>query len=214
LRDVCTPQIKNGSLEPAKILADDVHPNTAGHRLTARMIALQLEKAFSKKPGILKEVKEIPAPLYSDLLEKVTFTYASGIMVSENNGWNLKEHAETRHQHWRLHGKPIIDQVWNATTPGSELTFDYEGTFLALTFYQYKAGTNAGSVKVEIDGVIQDTLLAEGEQTWGGVHKSEITGRELPNGKHKVRIELMDNVQGSSEPVGIDIIAVAHGVRK
>jgi hypothetical protein len=177
------------------------------------MIVLQLEKALNSPDNTSKK-KDIPAPLYSDLLEKVSFTYASELMVSENTGWDLKKHAETQQQHWRMHGKPIIDNVLNAMKPGSVISFDYEGTFLALTFYQYKLGTAAGAVRVEIDGVFQDVLKAEGEQTWGGVHKTVITGLELPAGKHKVRIELMNNSQGSSQPVGFDIIAVAHGMRK
>ena len=214
LRNVCAPRIANGSLEPEEILADDVHPNTVGHRLTARMIVLQLEKTCSNRTANTREVEKIPAPLYSDLLEKVSFIYASELLVSENSGWNLQEHAKTKQQHWRLHGKPIIDLVWNAKKPGAVLSFDYEGTFLALTYYQYKAGSNAGSIKIEIDGNVNEVIKAEGEQTWGGLHKTEIIGPELPAGKHKVRIELINKEKASTGSVGFDIIAVGRGLKK
>ncbi|MFW5645515.1 MAG: SGNH/GDSL hydrolase family protein, partial [Bacteroidota bacterium] len=212
-RNLFAPRIKDEKIDPEWILADDVHPNSLGHRLTARMIILQLENANNSNSLTLRtKAPEIPDPLYSDQLENVVFYKAPQVNFSQNKGWILKEHEATMDQSWQLHGKPVIGEVWNAVKTGSVITFDYEGTFFALTYYQYKAGSASGLVRIEIDGISYGQLRAEGDQTWGGMHKTVLKGLNLPYGKHRVRIELMDPGYIHSVAQGFDIIALAHGV--
>ncbi len=215
LRNLCEPRIKDGRIDPECILADDVHPNSLGHRLTARMIILHLEKINnSSSKALTARANEIPDPLCSEPLENVVFYKAPHVNFSQNEGWTLREHDVTMDQPWRLHGKPIIGKVWNAVKTGSVISFDYEGTFFALTYYQYKAGSASGLVGIEIDGIPYGELRAEGDQTWGGMHKTVIMGLNLPYAKHRVKIELLDAGYIHSESRGFDIIAIAHGVQE
>jgi lysophospholipase L1-like esterase len=215
LRNLCEPRIKDERIDPEWILADDVHPNSSGHRLIARMIILHLEKSNnSSSMPLTTKANEIPDPLYPDPLEKLVFYKAPHIDFSQNKGWTLREHDVTMDQPWRLHGKPIIGKVWNAVKSGSVISFDYEGTFFALTYYQYKAGSASGLIRIEIDGIPCGEFWAEGDQTWGGMHKTVIMGLNLPYAKHRVKIELMDPGYIHSETRGFDIIAIAHGVQE
>lgn len=211
LRNLCESRITSGQLDPRLILADDVHPHTAGHRLTARMILLHLEEAFSQRSRETEKTTVIPEPLYSDMLEKVVFHNAAELSMVVYSGWQLQEHAVTRDQHWRLHGKRIIEKVWNAVEPGSEWTLAYEGTFFAITHYLYQAGAGAGTVSVKIDGVEQGVIRGEGEQTWGGYHQTRFFGQELSHGEHLVTITLTEGVQQDDGSAGFGIIAVSYG---
>lgn len=213
LRNLCEPMFKDKSLDPDLILDDAVHPNTFGHRLTARMLVLFLANKADAADEVEKNEKEIPKPLYSDRLEYVSFANAKDLKFKNSRGWELTDHQVTKNQNWRLNGKPIIEKVWTSKESGSILEFEYEGTFFAITYYLYKAGINAGIISIEIDNEKLDPVNGQGEQTWGGMHHTSFLGMDLPYGKHFVKIKL-ENSEAQKNPLtGFDIIALSFGTR-
>lgn len=213
LRNLCEERITGNRLDPGKILADAVHPNTTGHRLTARMIILQLEKIRQSVLPAENHARTMPEPLYTDIFEKVEFTNAPELKFVDKKGWHLTEHAATKDQHWRIHDKPIIEYVWNTRDPDNIVNYHYTGTFFAITFYQYPSGTRAGSVTIEIDGISYGSLDGEGEQTWGGMHKTVCAGMDLPYKTHRVSLKWIPPGSEETPLTGFDIIAFSHGTK-
>ena len=212
-RNVCEPLIKEGSISPEQVLADAVHPNTTGHLLTAKIINLVLESAYNSENRSKTEIEKLPAPLFTDMFENVEFMRAPDMKFKLNKGWELIAHDASLNAHWRLHGKRIIGKVWNTTEIGSKLEFEYEGTFLSLSYYVYKATIPKANIKVIIDGKNYGVVKGTGEQTWGGLSKTIILGEELTLGKHEVVIELLPSEGIEDGENGFDIVALGFGTK-
>ncbi len=210
-RHLLEPMLNDSILQPGQVLADAVHPNNKGHQLASRLVNLVLEKARARMDSDEPGKAEMPAPLHSDQFEHVSFVRAPDMVFESNDGWSLTEHAATKDHHWRLHGKRLIEKVWNARKKGSKLTFGYTGTFFALTHYLYPAGKSTGRIRVTIDGGKCTTINGTGEQTWGGYQKTTIMGEKLPAGDHRVTIEFLKDEDSMDAGNGFDIVALGYG---
>ena len=211
LRNLVAPLLKDSIISPSLVLADAVHPNDTGHHLAANIVELVLERAWrldrEKSDG---GPHKLGQPLYSDMLENVSFSVAPELNFKRNNGWSLTEHDATKNQHWRLHGKPIIEKVWHAEEEGSQLVFNYQGTFFALTYYLYKAGNNMAKLRVTIDGKDYSPIKGENNENWEG-QETLIFGEDLPYREHEVCLELKQPKDFPEKGIGFDIVAVGYG---
>ncbi len=209
LRAVFEPLLNAGAVEPNSLLADSVHPNDTGHKISARLITLLLERAAGSLTKKEKPCDTLPEPLYSDNFQNVEFFEAGQIKVLNSNGWLLKSHSKSAEQPWRLHGRLLFEKVWHTNTPASSLSFEYDSSFLALTYWKEKA--DMGIVKVYIDGTEYAVLDGWGPQQWGGYAETDIIGRTLPSGKHSVRIVLTSRKNRESRGNNFELLAVGVG---
>lgn len=210
LRNLVAPLLKDSIISPSLVLADAVHPNDTGHHLAGTIVELVLERAWKLDQKKSDVPHKLGQPLYSDMLENVSFSVAPELNFKRNNGWSLTEHDATKDQHWRLHGKPIIEKVWHAEKEGSRLGFNYQGTFFALTYYRYKAGNNMANLKVHIDGKEYPLIQAKNNKNWEG-QETLIFGKDLPYGEHQVRLELKQPKDFQEKGIGFDIVAIGYG---
>ena len=210
-RNFIEPKINAGVIDSHDVIRDEVHPNDKGHQVTGHMVSLVLDEA--RKSGKQARIGRLPEPLYpQNKFQYVKFHTIDQFIPADMEGWNITGHPATKSEPWRMYGKRIIEKVYHASAAGATMEFTYKGTYLALVSYLYKAGDDWANAKVTIDGQLVEEVPGVGEQTWGGIHRVSVIGKELGYGKHKVRIEIVPDADGSVGD-GFDIVALAYGLK-
>ena len=197
-RDALWPEIKADRLKWETVMADQVHPNDAGHACAARFVTHLLEKVLKDLPpdDRLPAVAPVPAPLFTDLFEYTTLREADDLQPRRNDGWTLDKK----------------DRCWRSDRPGSVIEFEIEGRVIySMHFVVRKA---MGKAKAQVDDGAPVTLNGWFDQTWGGYRYSTVLANDLKPGPHHVRIELLEEKSPSSEGHEFHILGLgAAGVR-
>jgi lysophospholipase L1-like esterase len=182
-RDALWPEIQAGRLPWETLIADQVHPNDAGHACAAMFVTSLLEKVLKELPpdDRLAAVAPVPAPLFTDLFEHTALFEAGDLQPRKNDGWTLDQ---------KIHG-------WRSDKPGSVIEFEIEGrTIYAMHYVVRKA---MGKAKAQVDAGEPVTLNGWFDQTWGGYRCSTVLARDLKPGPHRVRVELLEDKSPASE---------------
>lgn len=175
-RDALWPEIEAGRMKWTDISPDEVHPNDYGHEQAARFVTHLLETILERwrAGGPLPAVARMPRPLFTDLFEFTSYSEAPDLKPLSNEGWTLDAAA----------------RCWRADAPGSAIEFEAEGRQFSLTFWRVRGAT--GRARVTVDGGTPVTLEAWFDATWGGYTPTEQIARGLPPGRHRIRIEVLD----------------------
>jgi hypothetical protein len=178
-RDAVWPEIQAGRMKWEDVEADEVHPNDRGHATMARLVTSVLEKALQGLPedSRLAAVKPIPAPLLSDLFEHVVLFEADALKPTANQGWTYD-------------GKSPWAKGWKSEVPGSVIEFEVEGQVILLTEWHIRGPM--GRARVQVDDLAPATVEAWFEPTWGGWRCTHEIARGLKPGRHRVRVELLE----------------------
>ena len=80
-------------------------------------------------------------------------------------------------------------KAWKSDQPGSVIEFAVAGRVLFTMHYVVKGPM--GKARVLVDGKPVRELNAWFDQTWGGYRQTNEAARDLPPGRHRVRIELL-----------------------
>lgn len=182
-RDAIWPEIETGKIGWEQISPDVVHPNEAGHLLAGELISGLLEKALLKDQENKSKIEDIPLPLLSDSFEFTTLADGEDLIPLNNKGWIFD--VPTR----RSAG-------WKSSIPGSKLEFEISGKIIYLSCWRYKGPM--GKVKVSIDGSQPYIVDAWFDQDWGGYRYIVQIGKDLKQGKHIVKIELLPEKNAQS----------------
>lgn len=176
-RNAIWQEMQAGKLRWEQICADEVHPNEYGHAIAGNLVNQFLNHAFKKNNN--NQHLLIPAiteSLYSDRFEFTKLFDGESLVPSQNSGWIYD-------------GSGKDSKGWKSSTPGSTIEFEISGTNLYLSFW--KVNGPMGKAKITIDGqhpVVFDSWF---DQTWGGYRNMEPIARNLKQGKHLVKIELL-----------------------
>jgi len=175
-RDALWPEIQAGRMERKEIFPDTVHPNDRGHELAARFVTGFLEGVAAALPpnGSLPAPKPLPSPLFTDLFENTRIHDAGDLPPLRNDGWTLD----------------AKEKCWRADRPGSMLELEVEGRLVFVQSLRLHAAM--GRARIQVDDRPAVTLEGWFDQTWGGWRRTDIAARDLPPGKHRVRIELLE----------------------
>jgi hypothetical protein len=163
-------------------MADMVHPNDKGHAYAAEFVARVLQAELDRLPedAALAEIKEVPAPLFTDIFEKVDLFEADALTPVKNEGWTYD-----KDNHW-----------WKADKPGSVVEFEVAGrAIFAMTF---TVRGPMGRANIQVDDL--PPLKVDGwfDQTWGGYRPTWLLARDLKPNKHRVRVELLEEKAADS----------------
>jgi len=174
-RDALWPEIQAGRLKWSDVEADSVHPNDRGHGYAAQFITSQLETALASLPGEgqLPKVKPVAAPLFTDLFEHTTLVEADALRPRTNSGWAFD----------------VMNHCWKTDQPGSVIEFEVSGRAV-FTMHRVIRGPS-GRARVTVDSGAPQELEGWFDQTWGGYRQTREIARDLPAGKHRVRVELL-----------------------
>lgn len=182
-RDALWPEIEAGRMLWSDISPDDVHPNDRGHAYAAGMVTHLLKHAFDEQAAKVTPIAipPLPAPLFHDLFEFTDLREAAALNPVANDGWTYD----------------VGSRSWLTATPGSCIEFEIRGRVILASHYVIKGPM--GRARVVVDGGAPQTLDGWFDQTWGGYRQTNIIGKDLPPGPHRVRFEMLpDTSKGST----------------
>jgi lysophospholipase L1-like esterase len=184
-RDALWPEIEQGRLKWSDVEADAVHPNDRGHEYCARFIIRLLEKVMGDvlASASSPQLKPLSAPLYSDLFEQVALLEADALNPVANEGWTVDAARPT-------------EKCWKAERPGSSIEFNVEGKLILIMDWHLRGPM--GQAKVQVDDLPPVVREAWFDQTWGGYRMTSILARDLKPGKHRVKIQLLSEINPRS----------------
>jgi lysophospholipase L1-like esterase len=175
-RDALWPEIEAKRMKWEDVEADVVHPNDRGHAYAATFVTGLLAQALKDLPadGLLPEVKPVPKPLLGDLFEHVTLLEAEDLKPVACKGWTFD----------------AAGKYWRSDTPGSTVEFEVEGQAVLAMHWRLRGAM--GKARVQVDD--RPPLVRDGwfDQTWGGYRETCELARGLDPGKHRVRLELLE----------------------
>ncbi|NCO90705.1 MAG: SGNH/GDSL hydrolase family protein [Armatimonadetes bacterium] len=185
-RDALWPEIEAKRLKWEDVEGDVVHPNDRGHAYCAHFVTSLLEKVLKELPADdqLLPIKPVPQPLFSDLYEHVALFEADALKPVTNEGWTCDLENP-----WA--------KGWKSDKPGSVIEFELEGQVIA--FMEFHVRGPMGTAKVQVDDLPPATIDAWFDQTWGGWRCTHEIARDLKPGKHRVRVEILEEKNPESE---------------
>lgn len=181
-RDVVWPEIEAKRLAWDQVSPDDVHPNDLGHTRAAQFVTTFLAQTLAKLPadGQLPAIEKIPAPLFTDLFEHTALCEAGDLQPTVNHGWDFD----------------ATNKCWRSAVPGSVIEFQVRGKQVYFMYFRIKKAM--GQAKVQLDDAKPQLCEAWFDQTWGGYRVSDVIGKDLPPGPHRVRVELLTTKNAGS----------------
>jgi len=193
-RDAMWPEIEAGRLAWEDIVADEVHPNNAGHKLCADFVTAVLDELLASLPGdaALPPASPLPDPLHTDLFEFTAMHNAATLEPLVNRGWTRGENGP-------------FGPVWTADVPGSILEYRLAGEQITLIFHRIRK--DMGRIQVTLDELPPQMFDAWFAATWGGYSAPGVLPR-VPNGEHRLRIELLPEKAAESEGTRFELRAI------
>ena len=181
-RDVVWPEIQAKRLTWEQISPDEVHPNDLGHARAAQFVTAFLAKTLATLPpdNSLPAVGALPAPLFGDLFEHTALFENTDLKPVSHQGWDFD----------------TTNKCWKSTAPGSVIEFQTQGRQIYLMYWRIKKAM--GQAKVQLDAEPPKVCEAWFDQTWGGYRVSEVIGKDLAPGPHRVRVELLETKNSGS----------------
>ena len=178
-RDALWPEIEAGRMRWDFVTKDSVHPNVKGHEYMARFVTHVLEKELQDLPSklALPAIKPMPQPLFTDLYEHVTMLEPDALKPVANEGWTIGKTQKG-------------EKCWKGNKPGSVIEFEVEGQAIATMVWYFRGPM--GKAKMQLDDLPPTVVDSWVPYTWGGLRKTEELARDLKPGKHRVRIEILE----------------------
>lgn len=185
-RDALWPEIEAGRMKWEDVEADEVHPNDRGHAYMAQFVTSLIAKVLADLPADdkLPAPPAVPAPLLSDRYARTAIFEGEDLQPTRNEGWTYDA----------AHG---WDACWKSSTPGSVIEFEVEGR--VVCFMEWHLRAPMGKARVQVDDSPPLDIDAWFDQTWGGWRCVHELALELPAGKHRVRVELLQEKNPQSE---------------
>lgn len=196
-RDAVYPCIESGAIEWSDISPDAVHPNYIGHAYAAALLNRYLAsryvdfKASARPPA---PIPPLPEPLFGTRYDKGVFLEMTAVKTLENKGFF-----------------PLRDTCWGeglaCTNAMSTLSFEVEGSTVALLYRLGREPYNWGKIDVLIDGenVARGVNCFRNQGWW--YTPSLILCRDKP-GRHVVQITALPEKDNASEGYGCHLTGV------
>ena len=178
-RDALWPEIEAGRMRWDFVTKDSVHPNVKGHEYMARFVTHVLKNELQDLPSklALPAIKPLPQPLFTDLYEHVGLLDPKALEPVANEGW-----ARGRTQKG--------EKCWKGSKPGSVIEFEIEGRGIALIVWNFRGPM--GKARVQLDDLPPTEIDTWHKHRWGGMRVVHELARDLKPGKHRVRIEILE----------------------
>ncbi len=198
-RDALWPEIQAGRLKWEDVEADIVHPNDRGHAYAARFVTNVLQQILKQLPpdAQLPAIAPLPAAKTANAFEDGAFFSAKTLTPLRNDGWEAFDDPGFG---------PFFGTAWKSAQPGSTLEFELDSRAVSVLFYRVKGAT--GIAEASVDGGTPVKMDAWFDQTWGGYTPMQLIARDLPAGKHRLTIKLLDEKNPGSSGHEFRVYAV------
>ena len=185
-------QVASGSIQNREITPDDLHPNTEGHALLAEVITECLDQIYGQRHEA-EEPFSMLEPLTQNAYEKAKrFQNHNSSPICEGFAADpaLKKYVTD-----------IFRCGWTAAKEGDRITFEVEGTEIAVQYRKSVKHPAPVAVAV-VDGDEEHgiTLDANFEETWGDCLHIDTLAHHMPMGVHKVEIRLTQTHEDDAVP--------------
>ncbi|MFI4875650.1 MAG: GDSL-type esterase/lipase family protein [Blastopirellula sp. JB062] len=185
---------KSAEKTPEGILrfsGDGVHPLDAGHELYAADVAAAIERMKDLPP--VDHSPKLAVPFVNDHWQAAKMVALQPSMLSGD--WKALTDDD---QLQKRFGKRL-GQIWEATEPGSELTFKFRGSMAKI--YDL-VGPDGGQVSITVDGQTREKMIPRFDSycTYHRIATLGVAGGLDPQAVHTVTIRL-DAEQPDRTPV-------------
>lgn len=174
------------------LTGDGIHPLAGGHRLYFSVIEPALRDFLAADPAAAP--RALPTPLTPE-----PWTRAAILPVAELERVGDWAPLPATDRRARVHPAPIMPMIWLAPEAGASLSFGFTGTTFGLVGLK---GPDCGQFNVVVDDL--PPVTATFFDAYSVENRHHLTTwhypRPLPDGPHRVRIELLDT---SPDKIGI-----------
>lgn len=181
------PEVEAGRIPNREITPDDLHPNDAGHALVASVIIAFLEQVYAvmdeEEAAAEFNGKALPEPITANAYEH-SRRYQNDNCTPDAEGFEKDESPQKDI-------REIFRRGWTAWKKGDKITFEVEGTGIAV---QYRKSVQQPTpiARVVVDGNEEEAMLLDGnfEETWGDCLYIDTVTRHMESGVHTVTITI------------------------
>ena len=166
-------------------LADDVHPNDAGHKMAADLVGWQLEKIYLSLNSIGKTAPALQAAVTKNRLENAVLFNASS-KPAEADGWSVQTCSAFRS--WK---------GWSPSRAGATLKIESNCSIISM-FFVKQGGNVGGRAKVYVDGKAVATLEGDMPNTAGAVTATQVVFNETVAKDHTIEIVFLSEHNSNS----------------
>lgn len=186
------PEVEKGAIEVRQITPDDLHPNSDGHALLAEVVVSFLDRVYQQM-NQEEPAFAMPAPLTANAYERAR-RYQNHNSAPVCDGF-------TADRTFQKHVSDMFRCGYTASRQGASITFEVEGTELAVQYRKSVSGPAPVAVAVvdgdEARGV---TLDANFQETWGDCLYITTLAHHIEAGVHKVEIRLVETHENDVAP--------------
>lgn len=185
--------VLSGCVQASEITPDGLHPNDRGHRFVADSVIHCLEEIRRDSGTKENAAGGLPEPVTANQYENSRRLQA---VNTKPAGIGFTEDLRPR--------KNVTDPFqkgWTAGRVGDSLVFETEGTGVAVQ-YRKSVAHPAPVAAAVLDGEEANAvrLDANFEETWGDCLYITTVGRNLPFGKHRLEIRVLE----AAEPLAAE----------
>lgn len=206
VRDALWPEIQSGKYKWSDYYADTVHPNDQGHAISAKFVTDELERIYAE----LDQQKEIP-PLKPVLFPPERYIGATALSSDKltpvtETGWRVDTD-----QGFAVSWRNLMHPGWEITEKNKPVVFEVEGNTIGIVYKKTNVAT-AGRASIKVDDgepIVVDGFFAGG---WGSYPQAMILADDLPDGKHRVEVTLLEehNQNSTGELFGVNAILTSN----
>lgn len=195
------PEVVSGAIPVREITPDDLHPNTAGHALLAEVISHFLENVYEMREEA-EEQMSMPAALTANAYEKARRL--------QNNNSSPVCQGFVPDDTLKKYISDTFRGGWTASGKGASITFEVEGTEIAV---QYRKSVNkpAPVAVAVVDGDEENAAVLDAnfEETWGDSLTIETVAHHIKNGPHTVEVKLVETHEDDAVPFYLTSVIVS-----
>jgi len=167
-------------------IADEVHPNSNGHKLYAQLMLKLLEhglkSAAASEPSAVSKTTPLPSPLFGASFSQTRMLNTTNFSLKNNRGW------------WESAGSPYgpLGPGWEANNQDDFLEITFHAQNLSVAFY--RAPIDLGQAWAQVDNASPVLLQGYFEESWGGYWHWQVLATNLnPGQTHRLKIWLDKN---------------------
>lgn len=185
-------QAASGVIRNREITPDDLHPNTEGHALVAEVITDCLDQIY-RQMDEEEQPFPMPAPLTKNAYERARRL--------QNDNCNPICEGFTADHTLKKYVNDMFRGGWTATEQGAKITFEVEGTEIAVQYRKsVKHPVPVAAAVVDGDEANAVILDANFEEDWGDCLYIDTLAHHMAAGRHTVEIRLTQTQEDDVEP--------------
>ncbi len=185
------------------VTEDDLHPNDRGHAYVASVITHFLDLVYENLEHEREQETSMPAPLTDNAYEH-SLRYQNDNSHPVNDGFTADPTLQNDI-------REIFRKGWTADKEGAKLTFEIEGSCIAVQ-YRKSVVQPTPIARAVVDGDVEHAVILDGnfEETWGDSLHIDTIAEHLPNETHKVEIEVITTHEDDKVPFYLVSVIGSH----